>query len=153
MKIILSILLILISTKDCKQNSAHSKSSSDAISKDLKINYEAFSRGYFKSISFENSKLIFSNDINREKIDTLAISQNEWNELVTMVNLIDVKSLENLKAPTDKRLYDAAPHCTLSVTTEKLIYTTPSFDEGFPPQEIKSLVNKMLSIYENHLEH
>lgn len=153
MRILLCILLILISTKDCKQNSAYQAYSSETISEDLNISYQAFSRGYFKSMSFENSQLLFSNDINREKIDTLSIRQNEWNELIEIIKHIDLKSIENLKAPTDKRLYDGAPHCTLSITMKNKDYTTPSFDEGFPPKEIEPLVNKMLSIYENHPKH
>lgn len=153
MRILLSILLILINTKDCSQNSRSQVSSGETNSIDVKMTYETFSRGYFKSMSFENSQLTFSNDVNRKNIETLSITQNEWNELIEIVKNINLKALENLKAPTDQRLYDGAPHCTVSVTTNNETFTTPSFDEGFPPQEITSLVNKMLSIYENHLKH
>lgn len=153
MKILISVLLIVISTKDCAQKSTILPTSRNEVSENLKITYEAFSRGYFKSITFENSKMMYSNDLNRKKIDTLSINTKEWNELIAIVNSTNLKSLENLQAPTDKRLYDAAPHCTLSIATKNEAYTTPSFDEGFPPVEIKSLVDKMLSIYENHSTH
>lgn len=153
MKLFLSIFLIVISTKDCAQKSSDLPISNKEISENLKISYEAISRGYFKSISFENSKIMYTNDINRQKIDTLSISAKEWKALVDIVNSLNLKSLENLKAPTDKRLYDGAAHSTLSITTKNEGYTTPSFDEGFPPNEIAPLVDKMLSIYENYLTH
>ena len=51
-----------------------------------------------------------------------------------------------LKAPTDKRLYDAAPQAILGVIRGDMEIRSTPFDHGHPPKPIEALVTKVLSI-------
>ena len=153
MKLLLSLIFIGLAPNECKNSQEKSMSAKQDYSEIIQISYEAFSRGYFNYIAFENTKMLITQDINRQSIDTTQISKQEWSDLLNLMNSIDLNTLENLKVPTDKRLYDGAAHCTMSVILKDKTYITPSFDEGFPPEQIKTLVNKMLSISKNHLKH
>ena len=58
---------------------------------------------------------------------------------------LDLESLLQLKAPTDKRLFDGAAIANLKITKQGKRYESQSFDHGYPPAEIEKIVNKMLS--------
>jgi hypothetical protein len=82
-------------------------------------------------------------------MNTYVCKSEDWEALESLLKAIDVENLNRLKAPTDKRLYDGAPHATLSVIKGDVEMMTPTFDHGTPPKEIEALVNKVLSIKVN----
>jgi len=69
-----------------------------------------------------------------------------------LLNAINIKSLPELEAPTNKRLFDGAAHTTVTLIQNKIEVTSSSFDEGHPPKDIEALVNKILSIKEMMLK-
>lgn len=146
-KFLFTLFSIFLVAKDCNQNKL-----SNQDSKDLKLTYHAISRGFFKTIGFEDSKLIYSEDPNLKSIDTFDISKKEWLEITETLNKINLNVLETLKSPTEKRLYDGAAHTTITVVSTRKTYTSSSFDEGHPPAEIEELINKMLTISEKYLQ-
>lgn len=133
MKTIFTIFLTLFLTKGCSNEEFDT-----AI-----VDYEATSRGFYKKIKIEDKKLYVVNDRN-EKPTEVALSKKEWNDLVDAFKEINLDGMANLKAPTDKRLYDGAAHANISITVKGKTYTTSGFDHGYPPIEIENLVNKLI---------
>src|SRR5689334_15837553 len=84
-----------------------------------KIEYEAFSRGYFKKIIFENNQIMVVSDRNNaDKGKVVMLSKEDIAEFSRLLKDINLDGLEKLKAPTEKRLYDGAAHANLTITSK-----------------------------------
>ena len=81
----------------------------------------------------------------KEKAVTTRIADKDWKALVESFNKIELDSLPKLKGPTEKRFYDGAAIANFKITLKDQTYETTSFDHGFPPKEIKTIVDKINS--------
>ena len=79
------------------------------------------------------------------KPEVMKLSTNDWNDLQLMVQELNLASVPNWKAPTDKRLFDGAASANLKITKQEKTVESPSFDHGYPPEKLEKIVNKMLS--------
>ena len=61
---------------------------------------------------------------------------------------INLKTLPNLKSPTNYRQFDGAPHAQLSVIQKGDTIQSSGFDHKYPPTELKPLVEHILSLQE-----
>lgn len=176
MKFLFSILVLLLTVKECdqkksvddetskteivskedvaketlkKEDMASEKLAKEETTKQVQqeciIEYSALSRGYFKEIKINKSTITVKND-RASKAVTKPYDENVWKNVMAKLDSIDVKTLPNLVAPTQKRLFDGAPHAVFKVTIDGKTYTTSSFDHGFPPKEIESICNKIIEI-------
>lgn len=110
--------------------------------------YETSTRGSFKHIEVSKTQIKISKERSLKNLSTYACNAQDWKMLKDMLSNSVVENLDLLKAPTDKRLHDGAPHATLSVIKGDVEMMTPTFDHGNPPKEIESIVNKILSMVE-----
>ena len=81
----------------------------------MKMEYKAYSKGFYQSITVEN-QIAFVVKNKDEKSVAFRLSDADWNSLKTAVKALDLESLQNLNAPTDKRLYDGASIANLKIT-------------------------------------
>ena len=109
-----------------------------------KIEYKAQSRGFYQSVTIKNQIVIVAKNRD-EKPVAFKLSAADWNSLNTVIQKLDLASLPNLKAPTEKRLYDGASTANFKVTSNGKVFETRGFDHGYPPAEIEKIVKKMLS--------
>lgn len=172
MKITISLILIIMLTTSCnctKDVVSESKESnkeviaskpsreipntkSDIVKDNYEqiiISYKALSRSTFEYIEISEHKVKLSSDRNLKQIDAYVCKSEDWNTIEKLLNNLNPQNLDKLEAPTDKRLYDGAPHATLSVLYGDVVMIIPTFDHGHPPKEIEALVNKVLSVKEN----
>ena len=111
------------------------------------IEYTANTRGFYQKITVKNQMLTVSKDRDgNDKAAPTKISDADWKELVDCFKKVELDSLSKLKAPTEKRYYDGAAIANLKITFKDKTYETDSFDHGFPPKEIKKLVNAITSL-------
>ena len=111
------------------------------------LEYTANTRGFYQKITIKNQMLTASKDRNNnDKAISTKISDADWKELVLYFKEVKLESLPDLKAPTEKRFYDGAAIANLKITFKDKDYETTSFDHGFPPKEIKKLVDKINSL-------
>ena len=111
------------------------------------IEYTANTRGFYQKITVKNQMLTVSKDRDgNDKAVPTKISDADWKELVDCFKKVELDSLSKLKAPTEKRFYDGAAIANLKITFKEKAYETNSFDHGFPPKEIKKLVNTITSL-------
>ncbi len=115
-----------------------------AVDSSIKVEYKVYSRGFYQTIRVEN-QLVFISKSREEKPVAFKLSATEWNNCNTMLQELDVASLHNWKAPTEKRLFDGAAIANLKITKQGKTYESQSFDHGYPPAETEKIVNKMLS--------
>ena len=110
----------------------------------VKLEYQAYSRGFYQMIRVEN-QTVFITKSREAKPEVMTLSMNDWDGLQSMVQEMDLSSLPNWKAPTNKRLFDGAASANLRITKKGKTAESPSFDHGYPPETIEKIVNKMLS--------
>ena len=77
---------------------------------------------------------------------TTKISDADWKELVGYFETINLDGLSSLKTPTEKRFHDGAAIANLKVIYKDKTYETNAFDHGYPPAEIKKIVDKINSL-------
>ncbi|QSB27184.1 hypothetical protein HAV12_000125 [Flavobacterium sp. CLA17] len=107
------------------------------------IEYSAVSRGLYKKILVQNESVSVTNGRNEEAVET-KIEASKWNKIVSEFEKVNLESIPDLKAPTEKRFYDGAAIGNLKITSNGKTYETKGFDNGFPPKEIEKLVNLLV---------
>lgn len=111
------------------------------------IEYTASTRGFYQKITVKNQMVTVSKDRDgNDKPVPKKISDAEWKDLLDCFETMELDSLPQLKAPTEKRFYDGAAIANLKITFKDKAYETDSFDHGFPPKEIKKFVNTITSL-------
>ena len=113
---------------------------------DLKLEYQAISRGSFEKMTLTKDVMFYSDDRGKKTTATVNLSEKQWDKVNRLVNQIKLKELPYLKAPSDKRKYDGAAHGQLKITFKDRVYESSGFDHGNPPLEIKNLVNYIISL-------
>ena len=139
MKLFTVILLSIFLSKSCTSQTKN----------DLKtavLEYTANTRGFYQKITIQDQMVSISKDREgNDKPVAKKISEKDWKELVGYFESMELDSLSTLKAPTEKRFYDGAAIANLKVIYKDKTYETAAFDHGFPPAEIKKLVDKINS--------
>ncbi len=115
---------------------------------DIILTYEANTRGFYEKIWVKHGQLSFTNDRLAKAVETHPVSKNDMKILLDYTEEIDPKSLPDLEAPSKAFQYDGAAIATLKIENSKDSYITSAFDHGNPPQAIKALVEKLLSVKE-----
>jgi hypothetical protein len=131
---IISLLLLVI----CIGTGCSSQKKTDMTS--TEIEYSAVSRGLYKTVVVKNQTVSITNTRGGEAVES-KIDTAKWNKIVSEFEKINLDSISNLKAPTEKRFYDGAAIGNLKVIQNQKTYETKGFDNGFPPKEIEKLVN------------
>lgn len=110
----------------------------------IKVEYKAYSRGFYQVVTIEN-QMVFITKTRDEKPVAFKIPIADWKSLNMAIQALDLELLSQLKAPTEKRLFDGAAIANLKITKQGKTYESQSFDHGYPPAETEKIVNKILS--------
>ena len=137
MKIIAVLFLTLVLGKGCQ-----SQNNLDFAT--AKLEYTANSRGFHNNTVIENKTVSFTSTRDAKPVSS-SLTEEQWNALITELQKVDLEEIPNLKAPTQKRFHDGAAMANLKITYKEKIYESQTFDNGFPPEKIKNLVNTILS--------
>lgn len=108
------------------------------------IEYQAMSRGMYLNINVHSDDISITK-ARKGEAKTSKLAKADFKEIANLLRDIKVETLPDLKAPTDKRMYDGAAHATLKIINDGQVYETSSFDHGEPPAEIKKLIDKLMS--------
>ncbi|PVX45940.1 hypothetical protein C8C85_1751 [Flavobacterium sp. 103] len=137
MKIITLLFLTLILGKNCQSQNNMDFSSA-------KIEYTANSRGLYNSTIIENKKVSVTKTRDEKPVSN-SLTDAELNALINEFQKVNLEEIPSLKAPTEKRFHDGAAMANLKITYKGKTYESQTFDNGYPPEKIKNLVNTILS--------
>jgi hypothetical protein len=137
MKIISLLFLTLFLGKNCQSQNNVDLSTA-------KIEYTANSRGLYNSTVVENKTVSFTNTRDSKPVSN-SLTDAQWNTLIKEFQKVNLEEIPSLKAPTQKRFHDGAAMANLKITYKGKTYESQTFDNGFPPEKIKNLVNTILS--------
>lgn len=136
MKILSLLFLTLFLGKSCQSQNLEMETA--------KIEYTANSRGCYNKTVIEN-KTVSATKTRDGKPVFNSLTDAQWNALIGEFQKVNLEEIPNLKAPTEKRFHDGAAMANLKITYKGKTYESQTFDNGFPPEKIKNLVNTILS--------
>lgn len=109
-----------------------------------KVEYTANSRGLYNNILIENKTVAVTKTRDGKAVSN-SLTDEQWNTLIGECQKLNLEEIPSLKAPTQKRFHDGAAMANLKITYNGKTYESQTFDNGFPPDKIKNLVNTILS--------
>ena len=146
MKFFFNVFLLILSNSSC----VFSKSVSELNTKEydnIEIIYTHFSRGFFKEIHIEKSKITTYLNYQKTKIKERKIKCKEWNKCVSFLRKINKNKISKLIPPTNNRQTDKVHYAKFTIVLNgKSKISSPDFDHGFPPDLIKPLIDFMLNL-------
>ena len=137
MKIATLLFLTLMLGKNCQSQNNMDLSTA-------KIEYTANSRGLYNNTVVENKTLSVTKTRDGKPVSN-SLTDDQWNALINEFKKVNLEEIPSLKAPTQKRFHDGAAMANLKITYKGKTYESQTFDNGFPPEKIKNLVNTLLS--------
>lgn len=139
MKAIALVLFSLLMGKGCSGSSA-----------DLalaKLIYTAQSRGVNQVITIQNQDITVESGRGKDATVAIArISQGDWNDLTRQFDTIELEKMETYADPSQERFHDGAAIANFTVEYKGKTYRSKDFDHGNPPKELKSLIDKIVSL-------
>ena len=136
MKILSLLFLTLFLGKSCQSQNLDIETA--------KIEYTANSRGLYNKTVIEN-KTVSATKTRDGKPVSNSLTDAQWNALIGEFQKVNLEEIPRLKAPTEKRFHDGAAMANLKITYKGKTYESQTFDNGYPPEKIKNLVNTILS--------
>ena len=158
MKLIISLVFILISTKECDKNKVEAINETNTTTEvvaeqpemrtqeEVKVTYRASTRGFFLKTWIEGDSITITKDYNLKEFSTYKIPQEEKEAFERLLNSVDETTLSELEIPSKTHQYDAAPAAFLEISKGEELFRTNTFDHGKPPKTINELVEKLLYI-------
>src|SRR6187431_274263 len=137
MKIVTLLFLTLVLGKNCQ-----SQNNLDLTT--AKIEYTANSRGLYNNTVIENKTVSVTKTRDGKSVSN-PLTDADMNALISEFQKVNLEEIPSLKAPTQKRFHDGAAMANLKITYKGETYESQTFDNGFPPEKIKNLVNTLLS--------
>jgi len=145
MKFFFTAFLLILSNSSCVFN----KNISEHNTKDyntLEIIYTQFSRGFFKEIHIEKSKITTYLNYQKTEIKERKIKHEEWDKCVSFLRKIEKNNISKLKSPTNDRQTDKVHYAKLTILYSKSEISSTEFDHGFAPDLIKPLIDFILNL-------
>ncbi|MDO4727819.1 MAG: hypothetical protein Q4B43_02310 [Bacteroidota bacterium] len=141
--VIAIITLLSITTDRC--SNADKK-----MAQNMAVEYDIFTRGSFDKTILKKDSVVIIDKISDNQVQSYALSDQEWKDVIAEVKKIDRNKLKEYKAPTNNRYTDGTKAAQLRVIYQDQVYQTDQFDRGNPPSELKSLVDKVDNIYKKY---
>lgn len=138
MKIVTLLFLTLILGKNCQSQNNMDLSTA-------KIEYTANSRGLYNNTVVENKTVSVTKTRDGKPVSS-SLTDAQWKDLINEFQKVNLEEIPNLKAPTQERFHDGAAMANLKITYKGKTYESQTFDNGFPPDKIKNLVNTIVSL-------
>ncbi|AND63686.1 hypothetical protein AX766_04305 [Flavobacterium covae] len=117
----------------------------DKQEKGMFVEYVANTRGYHLRIKLTPNSLSYTENRDADDFKSVDLTAQQIDELQTLLNQINLKALDKLKAPTELRYHDGAAHADMKIKKEDQEYQSAGFDHGHPPVEIEKFVSKLIS--------
>ncbi len=139
MKVLFSIFLAVFLSKGCAQ---------EQDLKDVKIIYEASTRGAHKLIEIEKNSFQVTRKRGGKPV-AVTLTDEQWNKIADLYAKIDLKTYNDLEGATMERASDGKLHGNMTIVIKDKTYTTKGFDHTIPPAKIKEFVDYINELADN----
>jgi hypothetical protein len=114
-----------------------------------RIEYESGTRTFREQIIITADSIITIQEDFRKRPEPVVVrkktSANAWRK-VTAALQVKPEELEGLKAPSDKRTYDAASHSSIKITVGNSKSYSHGFDDDDPNDKLKPFLKTILDL-------
>jgi mannitol-1-phosphate/altronate dehydrogenase len=135
MKTIISLLIILTSVSCVSQKKPQENSIKEVV-------FNAQTRGALENITLKGVNIEYKTYSDTKSI---VIDEKQKNKLFDLINAVDLNEISTFKASSENRASDRAMHATLSIKTDKGVFTSNQFDDNNPPEELKKIIELLRS--------
>lgn len=135
MKTIISLLIILTSVSCVSQKKPQENSIKEVV-------FNAQTRGALENITLKGVNIEYKTYSDAKSI---VIDEKQKKKLFDLINAIDLNEISTFKASSENRASDRAMHATLSIKTDKGVFTSNQFDDNNPPEELKKIIELLRS--------
>ena len=151
MRLVFKCLLIISLVTSCNsKKTALSKSTEKSTEQfQTTLIYSALTRGFIQELVVTKTNLTEFRDYEKQHPISRNLEPKKWENCLKLLKEIDLKNVPNLKSPTNRRQFDGAAFAQLTVIQKGDTIQSSSFDHKHPPEELKPLVEYILSIPEN----
>ena len=139
MKVLFSIFLAVFLSKGCAQ---------EQDLKDVKIIYEASTRGDHKLIKIEKNSFEVTRKRD-EKPSIVILTEEQWSNIADLYAKIDLSTYNELTGATMERAHDGKMHADMTIVVGDKTYNTKGFDHTIPPAKIKEFVDYINELADN----
>ncbi|AXG69271.1 hypothetical protein KORDIASMS9_01491 [Kordia sp. SMS9] len=142
MKYLLVLFSITLFAKGCNDKNPDEETLKNAQDK-ISIQYEASTRGFYQKINL--TKELFSlTKIRGGKVSVQQeVSEEDWNEIVTLLDKIDAEKLKKNYMNADDVGRDAVIPAILQISYKENVVTNVEFGHGNPPKALAALMTKI----------
>jgi hypothetical protein len=113
-----------------------------------KIEFTTLTRGYQKQIFISGDSVIAITD-GRQEANTIVkrkLDPAAWDQLIKALEGVDLKELPSLPSPTSRRAFDGARHSSLKIITANGEEYQHGFDDEFPHEKLRELMDAIMNI-------
>jgi hypothetical protein len=111
------------------------------------IIYNATTRGRSENITLRGNSLQYKT---YQKSLSFNLTKEQREKVNKEISRINLNTINNLKAPTDKRSYDGAMYTSILIISGTKEYTSTTFDDTNPPIELKALCKLLISFVQKN---
>jgi|GEM_PF-1134060 len=131
-------LLILISTAAGCQ----------AVEPVAKIEFTTLTRGFQKQVFISADSVIAIVDGRQEdnRVQKRKLDGQEWVELMDALKEIKLQDIPSYESPSSRRAFDGARHSSIKIVTREGKEYQHGFDDEFPHEKLKALMEKIMNI-------
>ncbi len=120
----------------------------EIVDNSLVFEYSASSRGSYKSITINSSRISVNGKRESKSIEK-ELSKEVRSRLLALLEKVNLGSLSSLEPPSKAHQFDGAPLAQFKIIRDNKVYQVKPFDHGKPHPIIERLVKEILSISEN----
>ena len=142
-------LIALATNCNSKKTALNNSNENTSQQSTVTISYSAHTRGFFQELILKQNSLTEFKDHEKTNAISSTLHAKDWDECVALLANINLKTLPNLKSPTNYRQYDGAPFAQLTIIQKGETIQSSGFDHKYPPTELKPLVEHILSLQED----
>ena len=111
---------------------------SDAVKE---VTFQSSTRGYSETIRVtQDSVFIKKEDRSGTSSKSYAVTKEQWKQVISSLQNLDLEEISNLSAPSQDRARDAALHSQIIISTGDNTYTSGTFDDHKAPKPLMPLM-------------
>ncbi|MFL9845875.1 hypothetical protein [Flavobacterium rhizosphaerae] len=152
MKRLLPIMLLLVLLLQACSTSKKLSPQMQKLSSQIAFEYVALTRGAYNKIIVSQDSIVTLKQRDLSGAIVKKTDEKDWNRVLMALEKVNLDSISLYKAPTNKRMADAALMANLKVFVNGKTHESTTFDHGYPPEQIKELTERIIAMSQLHKE-
>ena len=111
-----------------------------------KVEFFSGTRGYQEAVTIDNKTIHVTQGGATPRDEQTKLSRTDWKVFKNIIQQINLKKIDQLKAPSNASAVDAARISHFTITTSKGKFESTAFDNYNAPNELMPLIKKTVAL-------